>query len=145
MAERRRGEWPSATGCARKHLEGRGAFKAWERRALDACLAGALAAGASAVTPRACRHSGALSTDRALAGWERLGELGCEVVMCGANSRHADGVPGLETTAVLYEAMAKEARARVSVLPDVGHFAPMEAPAAYARHVWEACGARSRL
>ena len=73
-------------------------------------------------------------------------ELGCEVVIAsGANSRHADGVPGLETTAALYEAMAKEARARVSVLPDVGHFAPMEAPAAYARHVWAACGARSRL
>ena len=146
MAERRRSEWPSAAD-ARKHLEGRGAFKAWERRALDAYLAGGLVAGPSAVT-LACvpKFEGSIYRSRARGLWERLGELGCEVIIAsGANSRHADGVPGLETTAALYEAMAKEARARVSVLPDVGHFAPMEAPAAYARHVWEACGARSRL
>ena len=104
-------------------------------------------AGPSAVT-LACvpKFEGSIYRSRARGLWERLGELGCEVVIAsGAKSRHADGVPGLETTAALYEAMAKEARARVSVLPDVGHFAPMEAPAAYARHVWEACGARSRL
>ena len=145
MAERRRNEWSSATD-ARKHLEGRGAFKAWERRALDAYLAGALAAGASAVT-LACvpTFEGSIYRSRPRGLWERLGELSCEVVIAsGANSRHADGVPGLETTAALYEAMAKEARARVR-LPDVGRFAPMEAPAAYARRVGGVRGEESAL
>ena len=111
MAERRRNEWPSAAD-ARKHLEGRGAFKAWERRSLDAYLAGGLVASPSAVT-LACvpKFEGSIYRSRARGLWERLGELGCEVVIAsGASSRHADGVPGLETTAALYEAMAKEAR-----------------------------------
>jgi len=156
LVARRRKEWPSVAD-ARANLAGRGAFKAWDRRALDAYLAGGLVAAGDAVA-LACapQYESSVYLSRTMGSpqgwddaWARLGELRCDVVIaCGAASQHADGFPGFESTAALYAAMGREANgARVSVLPDVGHFAPMEAPAAYARHVWEAVGvgARSRL
>lgn len=117
--------------AAHDNFAGKPPFDSWDPRALDAYIAGGLVP---------CGHEWRLKCEPALeaefyraatahGAWERLAEVGSDVILVAGE--HSDSHPGpfLEVTAQRLGA------GHVDVVPGATHFVPMEHPDRIARHV----------
>jgi pimeloyl-ACP methyl ester carboxylesterase len=127
-ALRRRGAYPSPE-AARVAFHGRGAFRGWTDEALSLYVAHALGErdGAWALKCPPEMEAEFYRGATAHGVWERLGEVGCPVVLvAGAES---DSHPPELNRAM----QARFAGARLEVVAGAGHFVPMQQPGALAR------------
>ncbi len=126
-ALRRRNAFPSPE-AARAAFHGRGAFRGWTEEALDLYVAHGLGER-DGVWALKCPPEVEAEFYRgatAHGAWERLGEVGCPVVLvAGAESdSHTENFSrGMQ---------ARFASARLEVVDGAGHFVPMQQPGALA-------------
>eukprot|EP01063_Lacrimia_lanifica_P021670 TRINITY_DN2917_c0_g1_i1.p1 TRINITY_DN2917_c0_g1~~TRINITY_DN2917_c0_g1_i1.p1 ORF type:complete len:312 (+),score=95.85 TRINITY_DN2917_c0_g1_i1:41-976(+) len=154
---RRRAAFESLA-AARASYEGRGAFAGWDPAVLDAYLQGGLRCDSSGAAHLKCTPDWEAEMYAAGSAFPIYNALPALAVpadfAAGAASRHlALAAPPL-TTAQYVESLCRQlpkaCQGRVTVVPEVGHFLPMQAPAAMARMVLHtvasaAAGRSSRL
>lgn len=124
QAERRRSQWPDRD-TARAHLSAKPVFDRWDAKAMDGYLRTGLVDADDGGVRLACRprFEAAVYRESYSHGvWERLGEVGCPVLVL-AGSESNTFPPG--HAELLAERIP---RARGETVADTGHFLPMERP-----------------
>lgn len=125
QAERRRAAFPSRD-AALEWFRGRGAFAHWDDSVLRAYIEHGFRAddgGGVALKCRPEHEAEHYRCARASGAWDRLGEVGCPVLVAGGADSHS------HPRAFLEEQAARLPDARVEILEGATHFAPMERPA----------------
>lgn len=126
-ALRRRATFPSPA-AARAALHGRGAFGSWTEEALGLYVRHGLQEEGSEWVLKCSPAEEAECYRGATAhgAWDRLGEIGCPVVLVAGARSDSHGPSFSAALGNRFQDV------RLEVVPDAGHFLPMERPAAVA-------------
>ena len=132
----RRREWFASYGEARGNFAGKAPFDRLDDEVLSAYVANGFGPAGGGVALRCRREDEAAVYGHSLAhdAFAHLGELRCPVTLAGGAETDAIGPSYLARLA------APVAEATVEVFPGLGHFGPLEDPAALARSVAAAAG-----
>lgn len=132
-AERRRHSFPSRR-AALEAFRGRGPFARWTEEALGAYVEGGLRRSGDAWALKCAPEHEAehYRVAWATGAWDRLGDVGCPVIVAGGEQSAS------HPRAFLEELAARFPAARLEMLPGATHFAPMERPRLVAALVGEA-------